>query len=65
MRTMTLQLDDTDYDAIQRAIATRQSFRCWPSSDEVDSDLAGLAVAEICRCWMEMLDLGRHDSSDK
>lgn len=75
---MILKLDDLDYEAVQRCIAKRQSFRCWPgaasdfrgdmtmdeemealkTSDPLSdgSNIAGLALAEICRGWEEMLE---------
>lgn len=70
-RQIVLQLDEADYDHIQQAIAKRQSMGIWPdpvSADGVDSDepadpladgsnIAGLAIAEICRGWDEMLDM--------
>ena len=61
-RTITLELDDLDYEAVQRCIAKRQAFRCWPTGDDASDDplgggsnIAGLAIAEICRGWEEML----------
>jgi len=62
MKTMTLILDELDHRAVQRAIARRQTFRdehgdcIAPLSD---SNTAGAMLAEICRGWLEMLDLNR------
>lgn len=77
-KELTLLLDDHDYDAVQRAIAKRQTFMCWPDAvSDMDEDclpttaesnplkdgsnLAGLAVAEICRGWLELLELEDND----
>ncbi len=54
MKTMNLTLDDTDYDAIQKAMAIRQAFRCMPDGT---GDLPSQVIAEICRGWVEFLDL--------
>jgi hypothetical protein len=81
MKTITLELDDLDYDAVQSAMARRQAFGgggLWPdpASDSRElgekreqwnepspladgSNVAGLCIAEICRGWMEMLDMGQ------
>lgn len=63
-RTMTLSLDELDYDAVQKAIAKRQMFgRGLEGVDRtllpagVQSDLTGAVIAEICRGWLEFLDL--------
>lgn len=55
VRSITLELDETDYNAIERAIAMRQNFRVMP---EGLGNLAGRTIAEICRGWMEFLDRG-------
>ena len=61
MKTITLEVDDLDYDAIQRAIATRQAFRVWPEDDDMPvlSNISGLAIAEICRGWLEFLEISK------
>jgi hypothetical protein len=51
-RTLVLELDPDDYDAVQQALAVRQSFRVMPGGG---GNLAGRLVAEICRGWLEML----------
>ncbi len=59
MRTIILELEDIDYDVIRKAIAKRQSFRVWPDTEgEADgtSNIAGLALAEICRGWLAHLN---------
>lgn len=67
-RVVILHLDEDDYDAVQRCIAKRQAMRVWPKviteytdgTEDVGeplsagSNLAGLAVAEICRSWEEL-----------
>lgn len=72
--TITLELDDLDYEAVLRCMAKRQSMRNWPdpASDSRElgekrepwntpnpladgSNIAGLAIAEICRGWEDML----------
>lgn len=53
MKTITLELDDLDYAAVQEAIATRQLYRVLPDGE---GNLAGRVVAEICRGWMELCD---------
>jgi hypothetical protein len=54
---MLLELDDLDFDAIQRAVAIRQTVRALP---EYDINLVGVLIAEICRGWMEYRE--SHDS---
>lgn len=62
MRTITLDLDELDYNAVQNAMARRQNFgrHLLGCTDGImpdgDSNRAGAVVAEICRGWMEMLD---------
>lgn len=51
--TVTLELDNDDYDAIQRAVAIRQTIRVLP---DYESCLMGVLIAEICRGWMEYRD---------
>lgn len=64
MKEMLLRLDDLDYDAIQRAMARRQTFRVPGCEGTIlptgESDLPGALVAEICRGWLEMLDWSHH-----
>jgi len=60
-RQIVLVLDELDYDAVQKAMARRQNFfgrgpDGGPYPDG-DSNLAGTVLAEICRGWMEMLDM--------
>ena len=52
-KTLSLELSDLDYDAIQKAIAYRQTWRAMPDAD--GSNLPGAVMAEICRGWLEML----------
>ena len=66
IREIMLKLDDLDYEAVQRCMAKRQTFRCMPDHD--GSNLAGQLLAEICRGWEEMLDMpgrwAREDGED-
>jgi len=59
MKTITLECDELDFDAIQKAIARRQLFRCLPDGE---GNMAGRIVAEICRGWEEMLDAAKGSS---
>lgn len=60
MRTITLKLDEDDYDAVQATMGLRQTFRAAGEDGTIlppgESDLAGAVVAEICRGWVEMLE---------
>ena len=49
-RTIALELDQLDYDAIQKAIAYRQSWSVMPDGG---GNVTGRTVAEICRGWLE------------
>jgi hypothetical protein len=55
-KTITLELDADDYDAVQKAISIRQGFGGGGLIPEGGGNLAGRLVAEICRGWEEMLD---------
>jgi len=52
VRTITLECDAIDFDAIQNAISRRQAMQCLP---EGGGNTAGRVIAEICRGWIEML----------
>lgn len=54
MKTISFTINDTDYDAIQQAIAHRQTWRVMP--DHEGGDIAGTVLAEICRGWLEGRD---------
>ena len=61
-RKITLELDESDYVAIQGAIRHRlNSFMKdddgSPILPDGDSDRWGAAIAEICRGWCELLKL--------
>ncbi len=59
MHTMTLQLDDGDYAAVQAAIARRQRCRADDNSPllpPTESCTAGANIAEICRGWLDDRD---------
>lgn len=47
----SFECDDLDFEAIHRAMAIRQKG-IMPDNG---SDVAGAAIAEICRGWMEAL----------
>jgi hypothetical protein len=59
VRTVVLELDDDDFDAVQQAISVRQGLFGGSVLPDGEGNLAGRYVAEICRGWMEMLDAGR------
>lgn len=61
-REIVLHCDKLDFDAIQKAIARRQTFRSMPDGG---GNLAGRLVAEICRGWMEMLDAAAGQEGDE
>lgn len=62
MKTMTLEVDQDDFDAIQSAVCRRQAVQCLPDGD---GNLVGRIVAEICRGWSERMDAqtGKDDLS--
>jgi len=64
-RCLILQVDDLDWQAIQTAMARRQSWRVLPDSDCDQANLAGRLIAEICRGWMEMHDKGKRKRKRK
>ena len=64
MKTITITVDDHDYDAIQEAIARRQAFR--PLLDAGDGFLIGRVLAEICRDWDDLMEwAGKFDKGEK
>jgi hypothetical protein len=56
-RTIELELDEEDYDAVQDAIALYQSLARVPGYPTIlpdgDSNLAGAILAQICRGWAD------------
>lgn len=50
-RVIELRLDAADYDAVQKAMAYRQSWLVMPDAD--GGNVAGQVIAEICRGWLE------------
>lgn len=52
-RTLTLELDEADWDTIQTELARRQAGVRWPDGGVVlpegDSNLAGALIAEMIR----------------
>jgi hypothetical protein len=61
MKTITFQVDEDDFDAIQNAVAKRQTI---PLPDS-DGDKLGRVIAEICRGWYERVEAqgGKDDKS--
>ncbi len=55
-KTVALELDDLDFDAVQKAISIRQGLMGGGLLPDGEGNLAGRIVAEICRGWMEFLD---------
>ena len=62
-RQVCMVMDELDYEALQKAVARRQTFgRNIPGVQKIGlvppgkSDTLGGLVAEICRGWLEMLD---------
>lgn len=60
-KQIVLSLDELDYDAIQKAIARRQLFRVMPDGT---SNTAGAVLAEICRGWLEFMDLSKEKQDE-
>ena len=58
-RTMQITLDEDDYRAVQAAIARRQAMRVDGQAivDPGESDTAGVYLAEICRGWLERIEM--------
>lgn len=59
-RTITLECDELDFDAIQSAMSIVQrsaQLTGWPEPlpGSGDSNVAALALAEVCRGYIEML----------
>lgn len=58
MKQIILELDDSDYDAVQKALASRLTH-CKPNeaSDTLEGSViaSGAYIAEICRGYLEML----------
>lgn len=52
-KTLSVTLDDEDYEAVQTALSVRQGFMALPDGE---SDKAGALLAEVCRGWLEMLN---------
>jgi hypothetical protein len=50
---LRLELDSIDFRDVQRAVTRRQLRRDWPAyTGDGMSNVAGTAIAEICREWM-------------
>lgn len=59
MKRITFEVDDLDFEAIQKAVARRQAaFRVNGELiiPDGEGDLRGRLIAEICRGWVEFLD---------
>jgi len=52
-RTVVLELDELDFDAVQRAIAYYQVRK--NTLPDYDGNLAGACIAETCRGYLDML----------
>jgi hypothetical protein len=52
-RTIVLELDEADYQAVMAALSRRRSWMVLPDGG---GNLNGRLVAEVCRGWAEMLD---------
>lgn len=61
MNKIELILDDKDYEDVNNAIERRARFGAMPDDD--GSNAGGASLAEICRGWMEMLEMPPHDGS--
>lgn len=62
MRTITLEVDDIDFDTIQKEFSNRQSIR--RPLPGCDSSLAGAMVAEIVRDLVEYRERWEADRDD-
>lgn len=60
-KTIVLEVDEADFDTIQRAISVRQGFAGGGCLPDGDGNLAGRYVAEIARGWLEMLEMARDE----
>ncbi len=54
IRSITLELDEDDFEAVQRCMSIRQGM--IGGLPDSGGNLAGRLVAEIARGWEEMLD---------
>ena len=52
-----LECDQADFDVIQFAITQRQQFNRPKSLPDGEGNPVGRIVAEICRGWLEMLNV--------
>lgn len=59
LHKVVLFLDELDHKAVQEAVIRRESWKCLPDSGHDDCNLVGRVIAEICRGWMEMLDVSK------
>lgn len=61
-RVVVLDLNEADYDAVQKAMGILQAGMSenspgGPELCEGDSNLQGMLVSQICRGYLDMLDL--------
>ena len=70
-RTIDLDLDDSDYDAVQKAVSQRQVLgRNIPGCQggvmpDTESNRAGAVLAEICRWFTQMIRVSAETTSPK
>ncbi len=60
LRKIELEVDELDYEAIQKAFAVKQGNRFGGDSTilpDGDGNIQGRMVGEICRGWLDMLGL--------
>lgn len=60
-KTIVLEVDSDDDRDINAAIAIRQQFGIMPAGA---GNLSGRVIGEICRGWMELLEVGRFKPRD-
>ena len=70
-RTIDLDLDDSDYDAVQKAVSQWQVLgRNIPGCQggvmpDTESNRAGAVLAEICRWFTQMIQVSAETTSPK
>jgi hypothetical protein len=66
IRSVVLELDELDYDAVQRALSERQRMNHQYAGGSIlpdgEGNYAGRNIAEICRGWLEFLEWSRNRS---
>lgn len=59
MKVMTFEVSDIDSEAIEEAIAKRHAWNCLPDAIEHDETIRGRLLAEVCRGWIERVEVSR------